>query len=143
MKFERFQSWHLDLLAAQGVQAAQMGQWAAAPAGYRDWLVKSGPAVTVFDDHDRIMICGGVMLWGQMGTAWALCAEGAGRHMIRLHRAARRFLDMQRLRRIEASVEEGFTPGSRWLAMLGFSCEGRSPGYGPSGEAHLRFGRVS
>ena len=143
MKFERFQPWHLELLKAQGVQGSQAAQLEATPPGYAEFLERSGPAVTVFDDRDRIVICAGILLWGHMGTIWALVTEGAGRHMVRLHRAARRFIDMQRLKRIEASVEEGFTAGSRWLALLGFTCEGRSPGYGPNGEAHLRFGRVA
>ena len=91
---------------------------------------------------DRVLLCGGVATFGQHGILWGLLAFDAGRHMVRLHRGVERFLAIQRVRRIEATVEDGWPVGCRWLEMLGFEREGAMRGYGENGETHIRFGRV-
>jgi RimJ/RimL family protein N-acetyltransferase len=62
--------------------------------------------------------------------------------MLFLHRATRRFIDLEPLRRLEASVEVGFPAGERWLELLGFEHEGPLRAFGANGEDHVRYARI-
>jgi len=78
--------------------------------------------------------------WG----LWALFGSDAGEHMLAVHRAARRFLDIQDHRRIEATVECDFKNGHRWIRMLGFTCEAkRMKNYDPDGRDHALYARIT
>jgi len=137
-----FQAYHIDLLRAQGVQGAQVGELSIVPGSYASLLTAPlGPAVTVFD-HDRIILCGGIIEKSKThGECWALLAEGAGRHMTWLHYATKRFIDMRRWQRLEAAVQKGFSAGCRWAELLGFEFEGEMRCY--SGEdTYLRYARI-
>lgn len=139
---ETFRTLHLRLLIAQGVQGSQIQQVSHVPASYASVERPPGLAMTV-RDGERIVMCGGVIPTGpQHGVLWAVLSAQAGKHMLWLHRATRRFLDMDRRRRIEATVQDGFPAGCRWLEMLDFNFEGHMPGYGENGETHIRYGRV-
>src|ERR1700722_10432109 len=88
-------------------------------------ILAQGPAVTAVAE-DRIIGCAGVVVqFMGMGTFWGGIAQDAGPHMLLMHRAARRLLEMPQLRRFEATSECDFPEGCRWLALLGFECEGR------------------
>jgi len=141
MRVEPFEPWHLELIAAQGVQGAQLHEVSIVPVQYAKFLRPAGPAVTAFH-VDHIVMCGGIIESLGIGTAWAVLASDAGRHMLWLHRATERFLEMQHLRRIEATVEKGFSAGCRWAELLGFRLEGEMAAYGPNRETHLRYGRT-
>jgi hypothetical protein len=142
MIVEPFRSFHLDLLRAQGVQGAQLAEVSHVPATSGSVGQPPGPAVTVFDG-DRIILCGGIVVQAPMrGECWALMAEGAGRHMHWLHFGVKRFITMQRWRRLEAGVQEGFGAGCRWVELLGFEFEGKMRGYGLNGETYLRYARL-
>ena len=142
MNVEKFQPYHLQVLIAQGVQQSQLRQVSHVPDAYASLGPIPGRALTV-RDGDRIIMCGGLLgIAPNMSILWALLSEEAGRHMLWLHRATVRFLDINPPKRIEASVEVGFPQGCRWLKLLGFKYEGKSPGFGLNGETHLRFGRV-
>jgi hypothetical protein len=138
-----FKPFHVDLLRAQGVQASQLAEVSHVPATYASVASSpQGPAATVFDG-DHVVLCGGIVIQAPArGECWALLSEDAGRHMRWLHYAAKRFLTMQHWRRLEASVEEGFGPGCRWMELLGFEFEGTMKGYGLNGETHLRYARI-
>jgi hypothetical protein len=139
MTVEPFQPYHIDLLRAQGVQSAQLGEVSIVPA--TSVIQPPGPALTVFD-QDRVVLCGGVIMQAPgRGECWALMTEGAGKYMHWLHFAAKRFISIQRWRRLEASVPQGFGQGCRWVKLLGFSFEGELKNYGPQGETYLRFAR--
>jgi hypothetical protein len=139
MRVIPFEPYHIDLLMAQGVQSAQVSH---VPANYARFQKPAGASVTAFDG-DRIIICGGIVPNGDhMGDAWALLSKDAGRYMLWLHRATRRFLQMQRIRRIEATVPMGFVPGCRWAKLLGFRFEGKMKAYGPEGDTHLRYALI-
>jgi hypothetical protein len=141
MRIEVFKPYHVDLLRAQGVQDAQITEVSIVPASYAQMARPEGPAVTAFE-ADRIMICGGIAkISANHGVCWALMSPEAGRHMLFMHRAVQRFITSQPWKRLEATVAEGFTPGCRWVEMLGFKFEGPMPFYGPAGETHLRYGR--
>lgn len=142
MIIEPFKSFHIDVLRAQGVQSAQLREVSIVPGSYASIAQPIGPAVTA-RDGDHILICGGLKVEAPgRATCWALMSADAGRHLLALHRAAKRLITMQAWQRIEATVEEGFTPGCRWVELLGFKLEGRMERFGPHGETHLRFART-
>ena len=142
MIVEPFKPYHIQLLAAQGVQASQLRQVSHVPASYASLARVPGPALTA-RDGERIVLCGGVVPMGPtMGVLWAVLSEAAGAYMVRLHRGTERFLAINPPRRLEATVEKGFPQGCRWLELLGFTYEGEMPAYGLDGETHLRFGKV-
>lgn len=136
MIVEAFRPFHVDLLRAQGVQQAQLGEISHVPATYETVL----PGLTA-REGDRIVMCGGITHYApQRGICWALVSQDAGRHMLFLTRAVRRFIGTYPWRRLEATVEETFAPGCRWVELLGFEFEGRMRGYGMNGETYLRYG---
>ena len=142
MTIEPFQPIHIDILKAQGVQGSQVQEVSHVPASCASVQRPLGPAVTA-RAGGKILLCGGVVTIGSyMGIGWAVLSKDAWLYMTPLHYATKRFLDASGLRRIEATVEEGFTEGCRWMRLLGFKFEGNMPGYGTKGETHLRFGRV-
>lgn len=142
MRVEAFQTFHVPLLMAQGVQPAQARQVSHVPSTYASVQKPPGIALTAFDGR-RVVLCGGIIpARPNVGVLWALLAADAGRHMVWLHRATRRVLELQAWQRIEADVEAGFPAGCRWLELLGFQYEGEMPKYGLNGETHLRFGRT-
>jgi hypothetical protein len=49
---------------------------------------------------------------------------------------------MSEYRRIEATVDVGFTEGERWMTLLGFEYEGLMRAYRPDGQDMLMFARV-
>jgi len=140
MIVQPFKPYHIDLLRAQGVQGAQLGEVSLVLGAYEN--VPPGPAVTGFEG-DRILICGGIAkIAPGNGICWALLAADPGKHMHALHFAVKRFISLQPWRRLEATVEEGFGAGCRWVELLGFKFEGSMPKYGPKGETHLRYGKT-
>lgn len=110
--------------------------------GYLSELKRLGPSATALVDG-HVIACGGIAVqsFGQ-GTLWAFVAQEAGPHMVRLDRCIRRLIAIPKLRRIEATTEEGFVQGCRWLELLGFQYEGPLRRYGPAGEDHVRYARV-
>jgi hypothetical protein len=142
MRVEPFRPVHLQLLIAQGVQAAQARQVSHVPASYASVEQPPGLAMTAIEG-ERIVLCGGIIPQRPgVGTLWAVLSEHAGEHMVWLHRATRRFMSLQEWQRLEATVEKGFPQGCRWLRLLGFKYEGPMPKYGLNGETHVRFGKT-
>ena len=142
MRVEPYRPVHLQLLIAQGVQPSQARQVSHVPASYASVEKPPGPAMTAIAG-DRIILVGGIIPTApKIGVLWAVLSEAAGSHMVWLHRATKRFLTLQEWQRIEATVEEGFPAGCRWLELLGFKHEGPMPKYGLNGETHIRFGRT-
>jgi hypothetical protein len=136
---EIFQSFHVELLIAQGVQESQVSEASLVPASYAS--LPRVPGLTARTDEGKILLCGGVLPQEPgIGKLWSLVSKDAGPYFLWLTRATKRYLGTQSLRRIEATTQ--FPQGCRWLQMLGFRYEGEVPGYGPNGETHKRFGRV-
>lgn len=88
--------------------------------------------------------CGGLIpMWPGRAEAWAVLDATCGRQFLAVHNAARRFLDMVDIHRIEASVEVGFVAGHRWLRALGFHMEApRMLRYGWDGRDYSLYARV-
>lgn len=141
MIVEPFRAQHLQTLIAQGVQSSQLREISHAST-FGGVECPLGTSLTARDGN-RIILCGGMIPTApHMGILWAALSADAGQRMLWLHRATLRFLDIKPLRRIEATVEDGFSAGCRWLELLGFEYEGRMRGYGLDGETHLRYGRI-
>lgn len=110
---------------------------------YGKSLEISGPAFTGLDDDYNVICCLGVVKqWDHRGLAWGLIGENAGDHFVAIHRAVRRFLDLQDLRRIEAAVSTEFQQGHRWIQMLGFKYEGTMQSYTPQGDDCDLYARI-
>jgi len=72
----------------------------------------------------RVIGCFGVCeMWTHRALLWAFLDQSAGRHLVSIHRAVKRFLEVAPYRRIEAEVDCEFEAGHRWLRMLGFEME--------------------
>jgi hypothetical protein len=80
-----------------------------------------GPAWTGLE-AGRVVGCGGVVVTGEVGTAWAIIGRPAP--AVAIHRAALWALEKARtdaaLRRIEASARTDWERAGRWLRRLGF-----------------------
>lgn len=147
MIVEPFHPSHLQTLIAQGVHPSQVKLISQAPVNHAPGLAMTAR------DGEHIVLCGGVIprashaypavgtVGPHVGILWAVLAADAGRHMLWLHRATLRFLDIEPLRRIEATVEEGFGEGCRWLELMGFESEGPLRAYGLNGETHVLYSR--
>jgi hypothetical protein len=142
MRLVPYRPFHMHMLQAQGVQAAQVSELSIVPGQYASVIGSAGAAFTVWKGESIVACAGMVSLLPHCGTLWAVLAQDAGRSMLWIHRAVTRFLEMQTVQRLEATVLEGFDPGCRWLELLGFTYEGRMRAYGPDGSTHLRYARV-
>lgn len=141
-RIEPFRPVHLELIFAGGVQAAQRRVVSHVPTGVARLYRIPGMALTALDG-DHVLMTGGIFPFtDRFGVLWAVLAEDAGRYMFRLHRATARFLEIGNWRRLEASCEQGFPAGCRWLTLLGFTQEGPLLAYGEDGADHWRYARV-
>lgn len=135
-----FEPEHLERLDLQDAQRYMVSHICVE---YLKRLAVVGPALSAEVDG-RIIASAGVAFQGfGMGVLWAFVSKDAGRHFVRLDRSVRRLLELTGLKRIEATTEASFVQGCRWLALLGFENEGRMRAYGPNGEDHYRFARIS
>jgi hypothetical protein len=127
MRVRSFQAADLVLLTAPAGPGLQAGQAYLAPGltpALGSSLVHAGPAFTVATDDGRPIGCIGLVeQWEGRALAWAVLAGDAGRVLVGITRAVRRFLDLGRYRRIEAAVPVGFAAGHRWARLLGFTLE--------------------
>lgn len=125
-------------------QEAQSGQ--AVEDRVRDamGLAREGSAWTVLCDGAVTCIAGVQPQWGGRGVAWCLLGKAAGRHMVPLTRAVRRYLDGLDYARVEMYVDASFDEGCRWARMLGFKNETPAgmPKFLPNGNSAFMYGRV-
>jgi RimJ/RimL family protein N-acetyltransferase len=119
MQLVPYKAEHLTMLRAQEAQA-YLGQfmddnYARALEQTLSW--------TGFADG-RVIGCFGVCeIWTNRALLWSYMDQSAGRHLVSIHRAVKRYLDVAPYRRIEAEVDCEFEAGHRWLRMLGFTME--------------------
>ena len=110
---------------------------------YARSLQIAGPAFTGMDDDYNVICCLGVVKqWENRGLAWGLIGDKAPDHFVAIHRAVRRFLDLQDIKRIEAAVMTEFPEGHRWIKMLGFKYEGTMQSYTPRGDNYDLYARI-
>lgn len=140
MMIVAFQPAHLERLLLQPSQALM--QPTLADPSYGPSLAAAGPAYSAVEG-DAVFACAGIIpQWEGRAVAWALIADEAGRHMVGIHKAVRRALEVHAYRRIETAVASNFEQGHRWAQMLGFEREGRMRGYAPDGRDCDLYARV-
>lgn len=97
---------------------------------------------------DRVVAVAGIVtVWpGRAHLSALLSADLAdGNQFLMLHRETLRRVEALPHRRVEATVDDRFEEGHRWLAMLGFHLEtpmGMS-GYMPDGRTSFLYARVN
>lgn len=134
-----FEPQHLRQIVLQSSQAWMQPML---EADYGEQVAVLGPAYSMVDGDEVIACAGLVPIWEGRSQAWALISTEAGRHMVRIVRAIREFLAGQDVRRIEATVDAGFYPGHRLMAMLGFDREGMMLHYLPDGRHCCLYSRT-
>lgn len=115
----------LDLLLQPESRVPETGRPYLA-AGYLELLRDAGPSFTARADK-RVMLCGGIAINPSNSERWlwSFLMNDAGPHMLALHRAVRRMLEIHP-GRIVATTPMGFPQGCRWLLLLGFKRLGTS-----------------
>lgn len=97
------------------------------------------------DDAGDIIVIGGLIpIWENRAFLWSLISAHAGKEMLRIHKEVRRRLQdfNKQYRRIEITVDAGFTQGHRWAKMLGFEIEGYMKAYRPDGGDMVMYSRI-
>ena len=131
MIIEPFRPEHLDAIELRDPRLLQPGVADMLP------LIETGDACTVITD--RIIACTGLIPTTLGLHLWAVIAKDAP--MIVMHKLALRAFEVYRLR-ISATVEVGFSPGCRWLELLGFERVAIAPEYGHDGGDHYVYART-
>lgn len=103
----------------------------------------AGMAETLTQDGEVLAMWGAEQAWEGRVIVWALLSQNIGRTMPVIHRHAVRFLERLDARRLETYVDVGFTPGHRWIKMLGFEVEGYMKSFRPNGDDMVLYARVT
>lgn len=136
-----FQPEHLQRLLLQPSQAIM--QPMLSDPSYGPSLAEAGPAYSAVHG-DAVFACAGLIpQWNGRAVAWALIASEAGQHLVGIHKAVRRALDLHPFRRVETAVRTDFDAGHRWARMLGFDREATMRGYAPDGYDYDLYARVT
>ena len=86
-------------------------------------LEQNNLCYTAFMDG-KIVACGGaVEYWKDRGEAWIIFGKTYAGNFILLQRAAKKFIEMCPLRRLESSILLHYEEGHRWIKSLGFELE--------------------
>lgn len=106
-----------------------------------------GPAFTLIAEDRCVLGCGGLVpLWRGVAQGWIYASDRLRGHPVALHRTVYRALAAAEaalgLHRIEISVHADFAASRRWVAHLGFHCEGAMPGFGPNKDTYYRYART-
>lgn len=140
MRVVPFDPAHLHSMALQSSQS-WMEPMLKNPS-YGEFLKSAGACITIMNG-DHVVACGGLVnMWENRAQVWSLISHDAGRHFVRVVRVMQSFLDLQDIRRIEATVDADFEQGHRLIHMLGFKYEGLMPAYLPNGRDCCLYGRV-
>ena len=122
MRIEPFKPEHLTGLLLQPSQAVM--QPVLTQQDYGQMLYKAGPAYAVILDNNVVACLGIIPQWEGRAIAWGLIGSEAGKAFFGIHKAVKRFLDLQQYHRIETAVSTDFEQGHRWAQLLGFENEG-------------------
>lgn len=94
----------------------------------------AGNCLTARDEGGTVLLCGGAaQTHAGYATLWSVLSPDAGRHMVPLTRATRRFIARLPHPRVDTIVNEGFAAGHRWVRLLGFKREAVLADYFPDG----------
>lgn len=102
----------------------------------------AGPAFALVE-QGRALGCGGLVIEGRSGKAWAFLSDDLRQRPLLLHRTVKRALPALAwhygLIRIDAEAHEDFTAARRWLARLGFREQGPLPRFAGTSETYVRY----
>lgn len=92
----------------------------------------------------EILACSGITtIWQDRGEAWTFFGNISKPDFLFVFRAVKKFLDLCEMKRIEASILEGFDASHRWIKLLGFTLEAPSrPKYTPDGKNYALYARI-
>lgn len=141
MVVEPLSAMHVERLR---VQARQRWEFALWPQGALEELLRSGQAFAGVRGEAVLAVAGVARVWEGRYQAWALLSGEVGPSgFLAVHRVVRAFLDQCAYPRIEATVEEGFEEGHRWVRLLGMRCETPDgmPAYYPTGARAFLYAR--
>lgn len=95
-------------------------------------------------EGDEVLAVGGVTkLWENRAIVWSFIDWRAAKHMVPIHRAVKKILDLAPYKRLEADTPCEFKQGHRWLRMLGFRMEAeRMEAYRVDGGDSALYARV-
>jgi len=136
---------HLRDLRMRPDHQAYVDALGAANASVERTLVANGGLALVAPEG--VVACAGVtVFWEGAGQMWMRAGVLSGCYPVALARHCRvlirRFEDVLRLRRIQATVKADNEPALRFIRWLGFRAEGLLRGYGPEGADYIMFARV-
>ncbi len=130
-----FEPAHLADLDPPVFDRRQMQRFAA---GYRP----CGPAFSLIQDG-RALGCGGLLVEGGEGRAWAFLSDALRRCPMLLHRTVRRALpaliEHYELKSVTAEAHADFAAARHWLERLGFHYEETLPRYAGTTEDYARY----
>ncbi|NIA66970.1 hypothetical protein HBA54_00010 [Pelagibius litoralis] len=114
------------------------GQMQRFAAAYRP----AGPAFTLVE-KGRALGCGGLILDGKLGHAWAFLSDALRRRPQLLHRTVRRALpaliEHYELEAVTAEAHVDFAAAQLWLKRLGFEFEEIAPRFAGTTENYVRY----
>jgi hypothetical protein len=93
----------------------------------------------------KVLGCAGIVkMWDNRCLMWSYLGKDVGKHFYKVHKYAMRTLSIIPYDRVEATVDDGFEEGHRWIKMLGFKLETPNPmqKYNPNGSAAFLYSRV-
>lgn len=135
MRVVNFEPAHLAGMEPPVFDAAQLQRFAAA---YR----AAGPAFSLVESGG-VLGCGGLVIEGREGRAWAFLSERLRRRPMLLHRTVRRALpalaEHYDLETVSAEAHADFTAARDWLERLGFHFEQIVPRCGGTTENYARY----
>jgi hypothetical protein len=133
------EAWHFESIVLQDAQRNL--QPLLHTEGYRSDLLRRSVAFSAVDDA-VIAIAGVALAWPEREVAWSLLSNCGPRRFATIHRAAKRFLESRRTRRIEMTVDAAHDSAGRWARLLGFQEEGLMHAYTPDGRDAILYARV-
>ena len=87
-------------------------------------IILNSDSWTGIIDGRIVACCGLIKLGPYRGYCWALLAADIGaKGLLKVTKAAIRYLDLQQFPRIDAVVVAVFEQGQRWMKVLGFELE--------------------
>ncbi len=110
-------------------------------------LVEGGLATTIIHDGVILGIIAFVPLWSGVYDVWTLASTHIHTYKMTyfklLKRGIKIYTDLLQIRRLQGTIRADVDFATKWIQYLGFEKEAIMEGYGPSGEAHYMFARVS
>jgi RimJ/RimL family protein N-acetyltransferase len=140
MEVREFHPYDLEDLQFQPMQADYKEETISTQQGMA--LKEAGDSFTATVNGIPIGCIGLVNHWKGRRYVWAYLSDEAGKHMVSLTRAIKRWLKYHGEGRIETAVDCRFEEAIRWVEMLGFEREGKMRHWSPTGDDFWLYARI-